>query len=142
KNTTRAQPFEILRDPQIASSDADLLASTQTQIRIRNDMNAAAGMINKLEIVRKQIEDQRHAATATSDVASALWALDAKLLGVELRLLTKSDLNSDDKYYVEAYKVYLNLIWLAGEVGTGAGDVAGGADSRPTDTSLEVLAAS
>jgi len=60
---------------------------------------------------------------------------------VELRLLTRSDLNSDDKYYVEAYKVYLNLIWLAGEVGTGAGDVAGGADSRPTDTSLEVLAA-
>jgi hypothetical protein len=141
KDTTPAQSFEILRDPQIASSDADLLASTQAQIRIRDDMNAAAEMINKLEIVRKQIEDQRKAATATPDIASALTALDARLLGVELRLLTKSDLNSDDKYYVEAYKVYLNLIWLAGEVGTGAGDVAGGADSRPTDTSLEVLAA-
>jgi hypothetical protein len=34
----------------------------------------------------------------------------------------------------------MNLIWLAGEVGTGAGDVAGGADSRPTEASLAVLA--
>jgi len=141
KDTSAGKPLQVLRDPQIASSDAELLASTQTQIRIRDDMNAAAEMINKLEIVRKQIEDQRKTAASSGDVSSALAALDAKLLGVELRLLTRSDLNSDDKYYVEAYKVYLNLIWLAGEVGTGAGDVAGGADSRPTDTSLEVLAA-
>ncbi len=34
----------------------------------------------------------------------------------------------------------MNLIWLNGEVGPGAGDVAGGADFRPTDTSLELLA--
>jgi hypothetical protein len=103
-------------------------------------MNAAAEMINKLEIVRKQIEDQRRTAATKPGVAPALAALDDKLLNVELRLLTKSDLNSDDKYYVEQYKVYLNLIWLSGEVGTGAGDVAGGADARPTDASLEWLA--
>ena len=33
----------------------------------------------------------------------------------------------------------MNLIWLNGEVGPGAGDVAGGADFRPTDTSLALL---
>ena len=139
-DTTAAQPLEILRDPQILASDADLVASTTAQIRIRDDMNAAAEMINKLEIVRRQIEGRRKDASTPADVGQPLAALDAKLLDVELRLLTKSDLNSDDKYYVEQYKVYLNLIWLAGEVGTGAGDVAGGADSRPTDASLEVLA--
>jgi hypothetical protein len=140
KDTTATRPLDILRDPQILASDADLMASTKTQIRIRDDMNAAAEMINKLEIVRKQIEDERKTAATKPGVSPALAALDDKLLGVELKLLTKSDLNSDDKYYVEAYKVYLNLIWLAGEVGTGAGDVAGGADSRPTDASLEWLA--
>jgi hypothetical protein len=138
KDTTTTKPLEVLRDQQILSSDADLLASTQTQIRIRDDMNAAAEMINKLEIVRHQIEVQRK--SVSPEVASALASFDAKLMGVELRLLSKSDFNSDDKYYVEPYKVYLNLVWLAGEVGTGAGDVAGGADSRPTDASLEVLA--
>jgi len=33
----------------------------------------------------------------------------------------------------------MNLIWLNGEVGPGAGDVAGGTDFRPTDTSVAVL---
>jgi len=58
---------------------------------------------------------------------------------VELRLLSNADLNSDDKYYAERYRVYMNLIWLSGEVGSGAGDVAGGADTRPTDASHDVL---
>ena len=34
----------------------------------------------------------------------------------------------------------MNLLWLSGEIGSGAGDVAGGADFRPTDASLQVLA--
>jgi len=48
-------------------------------------------------------------------------------------------MTSDDKYFQQAYRVYMNLIWLNGEVGPGAGDVAGGADFPPTDTSLSVL---
>ena len=35
--------------------------------------------------------------------------------------------------------MYSNLIWLNGAVGTGAGDEAGGADYRPTDTQRAVL---
>jgi hypothetical protein len=65
--------------------------------------------------------------------------MDKKLQTIEYKLVTPSEVNSDDKYYVEAYKVYLNLIWLNAEVGTGGGDVAGGADFAPTDTSLELL---
>jgi galactokinase len=71
---------------------------------------------------------------------AALQNVDKKLLDIELVLLSKSDLYSDDKSYIEPFHVYLNLIWLSGEVGTGAGDVAGGADFRPTDASLQVLA--
>jgi hypothetical protein len=48
-------------------------------------------------------------------------------------------MESDDKYYVEPFAVYMNLVWLSGEVGSGAGDVAGGADYRPTAASLAVL---
>jgi len=49
--------------------------------------------------------------------------------------------NSDDKYFVEADGVYLDLIWLNAEVGTGGGDVAGGADFAPTEAQLESLKA-
>ena len=48
-------------------------------------------------------------------------------------------MTSDDKYFQQAYRVYMNLIWLNGEVGPGAGDVAGGADFPPTDTSVSGL---
>ncbi len=33
----------------------------------------------------------------------------------------------------------MNVVWHAGVVGTGAGDVANGADYRPTDASINVL---
>jgi hypothetical protein len=135
-----SQLLTILRNADIASSNADVAASTRMQIRIRDDMNSAVDMINSLEKMRFQIDEQRKTATSQRDAVAALDALENKMLGVELQLLSRSDLNSDDKYYVEQYRVYLNLIWLSGEVGSGAGDVAGGADYRPTDTSHQVLA--
>ena len=67
--------------------------------------------------------------------------MDRKLQGVEYKLITRSLALSDDKYFVEAYNVYFNLIWLNGEVGTGAGDVHGGADLGPTDTAMTMLQA-
>jgi hypothetical protein len=137
---TLTQKFDVIKDPEIPAPVADLVASTKVQIRIRDDMNAAVDIVNKLETMRRQIEDQRKASLDKPDIVNGLDALDKKMLDVELRLVSRSDLTSDDKYYVEAYKVYLNLIWLSGEVGNGAGDVAGGADNRPTDASVAVLA--
>ena len=136
----QTQPLRIIKDTEIASSDADLAASTRAQLRIRADIDSAVAMINTLERMRKQIEDERKAKASQADVVASLDALNQKLLDVELQLVSKSDLNSDDKYYVERYRVYMNLIWLSGEVGSGAGDVAGGAEYRPTESSLGTLA--
>ena len=52
------QPFEVVRDPAIPSTDADLAASTKMQLRVRNDQNEAADMVNELEIMRKRLEVQ------------------------------------------------------------------------------------
>jgi len=95
--------------------------------------------VNKLEVMRKQIVDQQKANAEKPDVERALGDLDKKMLDVELRLLTREDMNSDDKYYTEPFKVYMALIWLNGELGNGAGDVAGGSDYTPTDASLAWL---
>jgi hypothetical protein len=96
-------------------------------------------MLNRLEMMRKQIDDQRKANTGKADVLAQLDALDRKMLAVELNLASRTDLNSDDKYFVEKPRIYLQLIWLAGVVGTGAGDVAGGADTRPTQGAKAAL---
>jgi photosystem II stability/assembly factor-like uncharacterized protein len=136
---TFTKPFDVHKDPSIPASDADLMASTAMQIRIRDDMSAAADMVNTLEIVRKQIEDALKANAGKPESERALRELDQKLFDVELRLVSRTEMHSDDKWYVEKYKVYQNLIWLNGVVNSGAGDVAGGADERPTDASVGVL---
>ncbi|MGC1492254.1 MAG: hypothetical protein WA798_12865, partial [Candidatus Acidiferrum sp.] len=74
-----------------------------------------------------------------ADLLKTVEAMDKKMQTVEFKLVTPEQLNSDDKYFVDADKVYLNLIWLNAEVGTGGGDVAGGADFAPTDTEAELL---
>ena len=130
------QPFEILKDPQIVSSEADLVASTEMQKRIIRDLNETSDMVNHLETVRREIQDKLKAAQG---VTASLRETDAQLANTEFKLLERSSALSDDKYFVQAYKVYSNLIWLNGAVGTGAGDEAGGADYRPTDAQVAVL---
>jgi len=134
------QPFTIIKDPAIASPDADLVASTKMQVQIRDDITATSEMVNRMEITRRQIEDQLKANRGKDELEKPLMDLDKKILDVELQLVTKSDMLSDDKYFPEAYKVYMNLLWLGGAVGTGASDEAGGAEWKPRDAAFEILA--
>jgi hypothetical protein len=71
--------------------------------------------------------------------AKQMDAIDAKLQAVEYSLFQKALAASDDKYYTSTWKSYYNLLWLNGEIGTGAGDVAGGGDYGPTDTAPVLL---
>ena len=88
---------------------------------------------------RKQIEDQVKANAAKPAIVKALTDLNKTILDVELKLVSRSEMLSDDKYFPEAYKVYMNLIWLSGGVGQGASDEAGSIDYKPTDTQMQVL---
>ena len=137
---SQTRPLEIVKDQAVARPDADLVASTRMQVQITRDINESVEMINRLEVLRKQIEDQLKANDGKPDVLTQLKALNGKMWEVENRLLSRTEIHSDDKWYVERYRVYMNLVWLSGEVGTGAGDVAGGADFRPTDAQHQVLA--
>jgi photosystem II stability/assembly factor-like uncharacterized protein len=137
--TAHAQPFEVVKDPAIATSVEDLLTSTATQMRIRDDITQTSEMVNKMEIWRRQIEDQMKANASKPAVAKALADLDKKIWDVEVKLVSRSEVHSDDKYFPEAYKVYMNLIWLSGGVGQGASDEAGSIDYKPTDTQMQVL---
>jgi hypothetical protein len=173
-----SQPLTIARDPRITASDADIAQSVKTLLAIRDDISRASDTVNRIEWLRKQLEDVKamlrppkkkegenkeapaeeedeyegpkfepappqvlsEAETKRkADLLNAAEALDKKLLSIEHKLVSQALLNSDDKYFVEPYQVYLNLIWLNAEVGTGGGDVAGGADFAPTDTQLELL---
>ncbi len=78
-------------------------------------------------------------AAQKAELLKEVEAMDKKLKAIEYQLTAREQTNSDDKYFVEPYQLYLNLIWLNGAVGTGGGDVAGGADFAPTDNQLALL---
>jgi hypothetical protein len=139
---TLTQPIEILRDPKVATSVQDLDLSVRLQLRLRDNISATADMINAIEVMRRQLEEVTRAHRNDPSKAALLKQvadMDKKLFDVEAKLLEPAQMTSDDKYFQQAYRVYMNLIWLNGEVGPGAGDVAGGADFPPTDTSVGLL---
>jgi hypothetical protein len=73
------------------------------------------------------------------ELLKATEEFDKQLEAVESRLVSRALRNSDDKYFIEPYGAYLDLIWLNAELGTGGGDVAGSADFAPRAAQLELL---
>ena len=74
------QPLEILRDPKIATSVADLDLSVRLQLRLRDNISAAADMVNTIEVMRKQLEDVQKAYRndATKDGAAQAGRRDGQ----------------------------------------------------------------
>ena len=135
------QPLEIIKDPSSTGSEADIRSQVSLQLRIRDDINATSDMVNQIEWMRKQLDDVEkmlRTDKAKAELLKSVQAMDQKMQGVEYKLVSKALTTSDDKYFIAAYNIYFNLIWLNGEVGTGAGDVAGGADYKPTDTAFSL----
>jgi photosystem II stability/assembly factor-like uncharacterized protein len=133
------QPLEILRPPDSHGTDADLQASVRLQLKVRDDISTVSDMTNQIEWMRRQLEDQRKTAAGQDALLKAMSAIDQKLQDVEYKLISRAEALSDDKYFVTADKLYLNFIWLNGEIGTGGGDVAGSADYGPTETALGLV---
>jgi hypothetical protein len=130
---TYKQPLDIVLPPNSHGSDADVQASVRLQLKLRDDVNSVAAMTNRIEILRKQIEDQRKRSAPP-----ALDAIDRKLEEVEFQLISHSDALSDEKYDSEAARLYLNFLWLNLSLGSGTGKYAGGADYAPTETALSM----
>jgi hypothetical protein len=129
----------VWRDVTLPSSDADLAASTAFQRNIVKAMDEVVDKINRIEIMRMQVEDLRKQHAGNRQLDEALAGIYKKMYDTELHFLSRTEMHSDDKWYVEKYKLYLNLVWLLAEVGGSGGDVAGGVAYRPTNAALSVF---
>ena len=128
----QSQPFEIWRDVTLQSTDEDLAASSKMQRDVVSAINQVVDRINRIEIMRAQVEDLRKAHAANKVLDGALAAIYKRMYDTELHYLSRTDMHSDDKWYVEKYRLYMNLVWLLAEIGGGGGDVMGGVGYRPT----------
>jgi len=163
---TFLQPLSVVKNPNVHTSDVDLAAAFKLQMRIREDITKTSEAVNKTEWMRQQLEviahmlggrkiepqragekkeeaqeskPEKSEADPDPELLKAIAAMDQKMQDVEYKFISREDALSDDKYYSVPEKIYLQLIWLNGEVGTGAGDVAGGVDHPPTDTVADIL---
>ncbi|MEZ4416655.1 MAG: hypothetical protein R3E10_12985 [Gemmatimonadota bacterium] len=134
-----ARSFEVVPDVTLPSTEDDLAASTRLQREIVGTLNEVTDKINRIEIMRAQVEDLRAAHGSEPAVDQALAALYQKLYESELHYLSRTEMHSDDKWYVEQYRLYMNLVWLLAEVGGAGGDVAGGVAYRPTEAAQQVF---
>ncbi len=134
----QTEAFEIWRDVTLPSDDDDLIESASMQVDMVTSINEVVDKINRIEIMRAQIEDLRKTHASNKQLDDALAALGTKMYDTELHFLSRTEMHSDDKWYVEKYKLYMNLVWLLSEVGGSGGDVAGGQGYAPTDAAKGV----
>jgi hypothetical protein len=133
--------LDILPDPNSPGTVADLTALRDFQLRIVEDNHKTVDMINRIEWLRRQLEDmQPRLVGKNAALKSTAAAWDEKLQKVEYELLNRDMAPSDDKYYTSAYKVYFNLQWLYAGVNGNVLDMAGAAEQKPTDTMPVLLA--
>jgi photosystem II stability/assembly factor-like uncharacterized protein len=135
------QKLVVRKDPNSAGSDADVESSAKFSFALYRDINAAARMINQIEWTRKQLQDFRSMLAAEkadhADVASA-EELERQVQAVEDELLQPTLAEADMKSFRGPLQLYLKLVWLQAESGTGGGDVSGNADFAPTQPEREV----
>jgi len=56
-DTTLTQSLTVLKDPNTTGTDADVMAQARLALAIRTEQDTVARMINRLEWVRKQLQD-------------------------------------------------------------------------------------
>ena len=137
-----SKPIDVLRMPDAHGTEADLKASASLQLKVRDDINAVSDMTNQLEWMRRQLEDQGKTLKGQAGkdaLMKAMDGIDKKMQEVEYKLISRADALSDDKYFITQYQLYMNFLWLSGEIGGGAGDVAGSGDYGPTETGVGLV---
>ncbi len=127
------QPLDVLKDPNSEGTEADIAVQIAKVKEIRDDYDVAAGLVNRIEWVRRQIYDLRAVLEdqgGAEEVLTAAEELDVELIAIEEELirLTTTGTGQDGVRYPT--KLVGRLRYLAGAVAT--------ADFRPTDQQGEV----
>ncbi len=129
-----SQPIEILRDPQDLGSVEEIKANVQFELKLRDEMNQSAEMINHMEWMRKEVADLTVMLAGDPKYAAVVEA--AKKLENQTRPVEELFFplaltgRTEDAFRAPTvlYGKLTNLAFL----------VEGGADLPPTDQSVEL----
>jgi hypothetical protein len=125
--------LRVLKDPNSEGTEADIRAQTAMLMELRDDMNAAAELVNSIEWIRRQLYDLRAVLEdkgGEDEVVAAADALDEKLIGVEENLIQMKLTGTGQDGVRWPAMLVGRIRYLAGAVGV--------ADFPPTDQVREV----
>ena len=131
--TTLTQSLTVLKDPNTAATDSDVLAQTRLALAIRASQDSVARMINRLEWVRKQLADlsgQLRSDTAlTGDssakrIASLADSLDLHASAVEGVLFDVHLTGAREDAFRSPMQLYGRLAALESDVSESGADFA------------------
>ncbi len=122
----------IKKDPNSAGTPADIQSQQAMLLNVRSDMDGVAGMINEIELIRRQLQDldvvmQRQSGGGLKD---ASLKLDARLLEIEGKLVQTRLTDASEDALRWPAKLYERLLYLASDVRH--------ADFPPTTQQVEV----
>src|SRR3989441_240194 len=140
-DTTLTQSLTVLKDPGTAGTDADVQAQGRLALAIRAEQDTVARMINRLEWVRKQLQDLAGQLRGDSAVAgdSGAKRLAARADSLDRRAVAVEGALFDVHLTGAREDAFRNPMQLYGRLAALQSDVAdNGADFAPTTQQLAV----
>ncbi|MEM8531588.1 MAG: glycosyl hydrolase [Chloroflexota bacterium] len=125
--------FELLKDPRVTATQADLEAQLELMLKIRDKLSETHEGINQLRSIRKQITEWTNRIEDMSNhgvVLEAAQAFDTKLEAIEEELIQTKTTDPSDR---------LRLPTRLNAKLAGLTSVVGSSDSRPTQQAYAVF---
>lgn len=136
-------PLEVLRDPHSLGTDQQIAAGTGFLLKVREETNEVADMINRIEWIRRQTEDIERTLKENAQagpVVAAANALEQKAIAAESGLvdvhLTAEKIGSLQISVSEDSS--RNPMRLYGKLGNLASKVSADSDLGPTQPEIDV----
>ncbi len=127
------EPLLIKKDTHSAGTEDDIRMQVRTVLDIQADFRTVVHAIDRIEWLRKQVQDLREMASETqrlAPVGAAANAVDERLAKVEALFFQPVLAEADDKSFRALPKLFTNFAELAGDVMS--------ADFKPTNQQLQV----
>ena len=127
-----AQPLTVLKDPNSDGTLADIMSQTALVEEIQHDIVTASEMVNRIELIRRQLVDLQSVVSASGEnegIAAAADSLEQKFIAVEGEMQQLKSAQGVDGVRWPAMLIS-QLQYLRGNVAT--------ADFRPNDQQREV----
>ncbi len=130
------QPLTVRKDPNSAGTEADIHAQVAMLADLRRDLETVVDMVNRVELVRKQLADVKALVEGDASAAAVRQAADAlekKLLAVEDHLIQRKFTGQGQDTVRWPAKLVSKLTYLGNGVAS--------SDHAPTSQAREVHAA-